>query len=539
MEDCLSYGSSIADSDFEEVSSDFISDQSRDLDDDYKSDRELRYIRRTNNRVVEASNPATLSEHSNESDESDGDEIPSSTTMAKTYNFALFTPWDAKFLDPTDSTLSKLLVKEGTFDEKKEKYNMEPKLFESYRLALQAKSERCSLKSILDVEDSSNKKIDLITQHTLLTAANVTAAADDIWKDFDSALSDDDKCVIHNQRIKRNMLGEYILSSLTDSAIRKLQNSKNEWKRLRDGKVCYDGPTLLYYLMARVKPDNGHLIDDAKTKLTKLNVKNFNFSIINMLTEFVNLIDEIGNLGGTISNEEQAYYFWLCVKTMKEQRFSYFCHGEHDQYRAAIGTAKPSLTSLIEKFKAKEVNMKGEGSWNKPTPEQAQIISLAAMIQGGSKSSKGSGKNKGGQSNSTAENDSEPSKKKKDRGVQPWMLIAPKNGEAKTLTKNDKEYHWCPKCAKGAGQWVRHKPSDHTDNFKASSKSNNSDGGDGSKKKKKQKSNSGNSASSSSASSSTDGGNNLRFNRSALMSVAAGNNADTQAFLSQFIPGNE
>ena len=170
-----------------------------------------------------------------------------------------------------------------------------------------------------------------INQHTLLTAANVTTAADAIWNDFAANLTDDEKCVIHNKRIKSNILGEFILSSLTNSAIRKLQNSKDEWKRLRDGKICYNGPTILYYLMMRVKPDNVHLIDDAKKKLTQLNAKNFNFSIINMLTEFVNLIDKIGNLGGAVSVEEQAFYFWQCVKTMKEQRFSYFCDNEHDQ----------------------------------------------------------------------------------------------------------------------------------------------------------------------------------------------------------------
>ena len=95
---------------------------------------------------------------------------------------------------------------------------------------------------------------------------------------------------------------------------------------------------------------NGHLIDDAKTKLAQLNVKNFNFSVINMLTEFMNLVDEISNLGGTISTEDQAFHFWQAVKTMKEQRFSYFCDAEHDWYCAAIGTAKPSIFDLIEQF---------------------------------------------------------------------------------------------------------------------------------------------------------------------------------------------
>ena len=116
------------------------------------------------------------------------------------------------------------MMKESSFDEKKEKYNLEPKLFESYHPVLQAKSERCSLKSILDIPHDDKKVVNLITQHTLLTAANVTAVADDIWSDFNPNLTDDEKCVIHNKKIKSNMLGEFILSSLTDSAICKLQN---------------------------------------------------------------------------------------------------------------------------------------------------------------------------------------------------------------------------------------------------------------------------------------------------------------------------
>ena len=123
------------------------------------------------------------------------------------------------------------MMKEGSFNEKKEKYNLEPKLFESYHLALQAKSECCSLKSILDVANSNGDVIDLVNQRMLLTAADVISAANAIWRDFGATLDDDAKCIIHNQHIKQKTLGEYILSSLTDSAIRKLQNSKDQHER--------------------------------------------------------------------------------------------------------------------------------------------------------------------------------------------------------------------------------------------------------------------------------------------------------------------
>ena len=188
------------------------------------------------------------------------------------------------------------------------------------------------------------------------------------------------------------------------------------------------------------------------------------------------------------------------------------------------------------------MNIKGENLWHKPTPEQAQILSLAAMIQGGDTKFNNSKKNENGNADaekSAKTNDS--NGKKKDCGVTSWMLVAPKMGESKSTTKNDKEYHWCPKCADGAGQWVRHKPSEHQDNFKGKKKStSNSGGNDESSKKKGNKNSSKNTGGSDGAPNASDnGGGSLQFNRSALLSVAAANNSDTQAFLSQFVPGNK
>ena len=67
------------------------------------------------------------------------------------------------------------------------------------------------------------------------------------------------------------------------------------------------------------------------------------------------------------------------------------------------------------------------------------------------------------------------------------MLEAPKNGDPKSTTKNNKEYHWCPKCAKGVGQWVYNKPSDYLDNFKPKKKILTNGGLTDSSSKKKEK----------------------------------------------------
>ena len=185
--------------------------------------------------------------------------------------------------------------------------------------------------------------------------------------------------------------------------------------------------------------------------------------------------------------------------------------------------------------------MKGENLWNNPTPEQAQILSLVAMIQGNSNGSKGSGKGKNGKGNKTNSNITNNSNsKKKDCGAKQWMFEDQKDGTPKSMIKNEREYHWCPKCTKGKGQCVPHKPRGHWENFKPKKKSDDNGGGSSetSNAKGKKSSNTDSGGSSGNGDSSGSNGNSFCFNRAALL-LAAGNNADIQAFLSQFMPGKE
>ena len=81
-----------------------------------------------------------------------------------------------------------------------------------------------------------------------------------------------------------------------------------------------------------VQPDNGHLVDAAKKKLQSLHIKNFNFLIINLLTEYVNLLEKIGNLRDNLSDNDKQFFFWQAIKTMPEQRFLLFTENEHNKY---------------------------------------------------------------------------------------------------------------------------------------------------------------------------------------------------------------
>ena len=59
-------------------------------------------------------------------------------------------------------------------------------------------------------------------------------------------------------------------------------------------------------------------MDGLKTNLCSINVKNYDFSVITMFTEFQKLSSEIKDLGGSYVEDEKSLDFWIVVKTMKE-----------------------------------------------------------------------------------------------------------------------------------------------------------------------------------------------------------------------------
>ena len=149
------------------------------------------------------------------------------TATSSSYNLDLLKTWDTKFLDPANTSFAKQVSKESAFDGK-ERYNLKAKALKSYQLKLVAKKEHCSLNCILNIFDSTGTRQDLLTKHTLLSKANIITSKNEAWNTFMLGLDDDGKCKIHNRQIKSNMLGEFLLDSLTDSALRKLNNSKSQ-----------------------------------------------------------------------------------------------------------------------------------------------------------------------------------------------------------------------------------------------------------------------------------------------------------------------
>ena len=92
--------------------------------------------------------------------------------------------------------------------------------------------------------------------------------------------------------MKCHAFGLFLQNALSTSAMKKLESSKSEWSIEKDDDQFIHGPLLFWYIVDTVKPNNDTLVQQTKEKLVRLNVKDFDFSVREMLVEFDNLCTE-------------------------------------------------------------------------------------------------------------------------------------------------------------------------------------------------------------------------------------------------------
>ena len=70
--------------------------------------------------------------------------------------------------------------------------------------------------------------------------------------------------------------------------------------------------------------------------------------------EYVNLLEEIGNLGGNLSDDDKQFFFYQAMNTMPEQRFSFFTENEHDKYHSDLPGTKLLINQLNKGWRKQE-----------------------------------------------------------------------------------------------------------------------------------------------------------------------------------------
>jgi hypothetical protein len=393
--------------------------------------------------------------------------------------------WGMIGLDLSDSGFNKLHSKESKFSESHTKYNLEPEKFESYKETLIQKVNRMHALNCMSARDDSNDVCEVLREYTRLTRDNLEVAALERWPLTDPTFtSQEDADKFTDEQIKASTIGTYIHDSLTEAAQKQLKADQDFFEASdSDGNPYFDGACYFYAVADLVDPDNGQMIEKVRKQLRNLDVKDFGFSLIKMLSEFKNLKTRIGELGGTYDEDDQFLDFWECLKTMKEKEFARYVKQEKDIYRKLSRVNRGRIETYMRDMNNKEVAMKTDNEWNIMSPEDAMVMSLVNVIETMTKkSTKSTGDSKG-----TSKDDSKPSLsnedklKRKESKIPDWKKVAPKEDEPKEKANNDKTYYWCGKCRNGKGMWALHKESEHKFDFK----SDNSKQGNGEKDKKK------------------------------------------------------
>jgi hypothetical protein len=211
--------------------------------------------------------------------------------------------------------------------------------------------------------------------------------------------------------------------------------------------------------------------------LNSLHVKNFNFSVKEMLTHFDNIVVEItARLKGTITEDERMMALWKCVETMSEEKFAKTVWDEKRSYRKATSGNKAKSDELIALFKHEQTNMEADKIWNKPSTKDQQIIALTSMLKTVVNNVNNAVANNSNLYPGSKPNDNSSAKKstKKGQSTPPWKFENP--DKKLECDRDGKHWWWCPKHYnpnEGVdGMWVRHKPEDHRNEFKPQRASN-------------------------------------------------------------------
>ena len=347
--------------------------------------------------------------------------------------------WAVSPLDPASSSFAKALENKRSFKETSELklFDLERVKWMTFRNNISTKSDCCCLEKILSfpLTNTAVATLDLVTSFSQFNKARVIEFGETFWVTtaITTAMSDVDKNAVNDKRILSNMLGKFLLSSLTLSAQNKVKIEKSDYQKTLDGVVYIDGAVVFYIIANLTQPNNDRLSEGIFEELRRLHVKTFKFSVKDMLARFKQLCIELDGNGVIYDENTKQLDFWRCLETMKETEFANFVNREREDYRKQPTATRTSVDLLIGTFIDKQTNMESDSKWNKLSMEQAQILSLLAHTNN-------AGNKRGIEKQKLTDDDSDEQPKYQPR---PWRTKPPKDGDPlERVTKGGHIFKW-------------------------------------------------------------------------------------------------
>ena len=383
--------------------------------------------------------------------------------------------WAKEGLDLTDSAFNKLHSKESRYEDKREKFDLQPETFRKFAKNLIDKVIRMHATNeftVIITKPGGNVTKNVLKEYSTIQSTEMTTNRDERWPataPLHSTQSEQDKFT--DSLIKASVVGNYIHDSLTEDAREQLEAESDFFKVLdEDGASHYDGPSYFYAIARLVDPDNGHLVAGVKRQLRSLDVKNYNYDVKKMLSDFKNLSTRVVDLGGTLSTDDQLLNLWSACSTMKEKEFTRFVGELEDREAEKDPSARDSINELIRKICAKQTRMETKNTWNSMSQEDIMLMSLVGLLENKSSKKKGSLKSKNRSSSKSVKEKNAPASSasqtgSKDAKIPEWKKVPPTKDEPNEKVIGNRTFYWCAKCRNGTGMWAMHKQ--HDDNFKA------------------------------------------------------------------------
>ena len=293
--------------------------------------------------------------------------------------------WSKERLDLTDSAFNKLHSKESRYEDKREKYDLQPETFCKLVKNLIDKviCMHATIEFTVAITNAGrNGTKNVLKEYSTIQSAEMAANRDGRWPSTaPTHTTQSEQYMFTDSLIKTYVVGNYIYNSLTEDAREQLEAESDFFKvQDKDGASHYDGPSYFHAIARLVDPDNGHLVAGVERQLRSLDVKNYNFDVKKMLADFKNLSTRVVDLGGTLSTDDQLLNLWSVCSTMKEKEFTRFIGELEERGAQKDPSASDSINELIRKICAKQTRMETKNTWNSMSQEDIMLTTI--QIQG-------------------------------------------------------------------------------------------------------------------------------------------------------------
>jgi hypothetical protein len=266
------------------------------------------------------------------------------------------------------------------------------------------------------------------------------------------------------------MIGLSIFNSLDEASQKSILTKSNIWLWTdQDGKLCYDGVSMLQILISKVKPTTRVGVSDLKICLRNVKLSQFNHDVSKMCEHMDGLYQEILRNKG--SHEDYLMDVFNALLTTKNSIFRSSVQDEKTKWEKG---GDVDVDVLIRTSVQQYNNMYKQKIWNNNDGSNAKIVALTTALE--------DLKAKFNTSKNSNHNDScshDHSKKGSYLEVAEWRK---KKSFGDSVKKDGRQWYWCSiGHNKGKGMYVTHKEEDH--NKRYSSKSSNSDSSNKNKEK--------------------------------------------------------